>query len=156
MKLLIFGAGGQVARAAGGGVAIRSNDYRADPCPGGYRRCCRCRRLRSNGCDIVINAAGYTAADKEREPAAALRNNGKAPGDRWECARGAVYPHSTDYVFDGAKAAPYLETDAGAAGRLWRVEAGGERRGRPPERHILRTSWVRPPAPTSSTMLRPP
>lgn len=65
---------------------------------------------------VVINAAAYTAVDKaESEPDLAMKINGTAPGILAEEARkaGALMIHySTDYVFDGAKATPYLETDA--------------------------------------------
>jgi dTDP-4-dehydrorhamnose reductase len=75
--------------------------------------------------DIVINAAAYTAVDKaESEPERAMRINGLAPGALAEAAKqaGALLVHySTDYVYDGAKREPYVETDAphplGAYGR---------------------------------------
>jgi dTDP-4-dehydrorhamnose reductase len=64
---------------------------------------------------VVINAAAYTAVDKaESEPAKAAQINGEAPGVMAEAAKqaGALLVHySTDYVFDGAKSGPYLETD---------------------------------------------
>jgi dTDP-4-dehydrorhamnose reductase len=74
---------------------------------------------------IVINAAAYTAVDKaESEPDKAMKINGVAPGMLAEEAKklGALLVHySTDYVFDGAKTEPYVETDAlnplGAYGR---------------------------------------
>ncbi|MBV9191630.1 MAG: dTDP-4-dehydrorhamnose reductase, partial [Betaproteobacteria bacterium] len=65
--------------------------------------------------DVIINAAAYTAVDKaEGEPELAMRINGAAPGVLGEEAKqaGALLVHySTDYVFDGAKRSPYLETD---------------------------------------------
>jgi len=65
--------------------------------------------------DIVINAAGYTAVDRaEDEPALARQLNVDGPAHlAHACARyGSYLVHlSTDYVFDGAKAEPYLETD---------------------------------------------
>jgi dTDP-4-dehydrorhamnose reductase len=75
--------------------------------------------------NIVINAAAYTAVDKaESEPDKAMKINGVAPGILAEEANklGALLVHySTDYVFDGAKTEPYVETDApnplGAYGR---------------------------------------
>jgi dTDP-4-dehydrorhamnose reductase len=75
--------------------------------------------------NIVINAAAYTAVDKaESEPDKAMKINGVAPGILAEEAKklGALLVHySTDYVFDGAKTEPYVETDApnplGAYGR---------------------------------------
>ena len=81
--------------------------------------------MRETAPDIVVNAAAYTAVDKaEAETALALKINGEAPGVMAEEAKklGALLVHySTDYVFDGAKTAPYVETDTpnplGAYGR---------------------------------------
>ena len=70
------------------------------------------REIRPN---VVINAAAYTAVDKaESEPDRAMKINGVAPGILAEEAKklGALLVHySTDYVFDGAKTEPYIETD---------------------------------------------
>lgn len=64
---------------------------------------------------IIINSAAYTAVDKaETETEKANQINGVAPGVLAEEARrlGALLVHySTDYVYDGRKATPYLETD---------------------------------------------
>ena len=64
---------------------------------------------------IIINAAAYTAVDlAEEEPDYAQMVNGNAPGIMAEEAKklGALLIHySTDYVFDGSKRAPYVETD---------------------------------------------
>ncbi len=81
--------------------------------------------MRETRPNIVINAAAYTAVDKaESEPDKAMKINGVAPGILAEEAKklGALLVHySTDYIFDGAKTEPYLETDApnplGAYGR---------------------------------------
>jgi dTDP-4-dehydrorhamnose reductase len=98
---------------------------------------------------VIVNAAAYTAVDRaESEPDVAQAVNGAAPGVlAEEAARaGALLVHySTDYVFDGAKGAPYLETDAPAPlGAYGRSKLDGERRvaaagGRAV---VLRTSWV--------------
>jgi dTDP-4-dehydrorhamnose reductase len=65
---------------------------------------------------VIINAAAYTAVDKaESELALATQINADAPGIMAEEARkrGALLVHySTDYVFDGTKTTPYVETDA--------------------------------------------
>ena len=81
--------------------------------------------IRETAPDIVVNAAAYTAVDKaEAETALALKINGEAPGLMAEEAkklRALLVHYSTDYVFDGTKPAPYVETDApnplGAYGR---------------------------------------
>jgi dTDP-4-dehydrorhamnose reductase len=66
--------------------------------------------------DVIINAAAYTAVDKaESEFERCNQINGIAPGILAEEAksRGALLIHySTDYVFDGLKGTPYVETDA--------------------------------------------
>ena len=65
--------------------------------------------------DLVINSAAYTAVDKAEDQAdLAMVVNGEVPGKLAHLARasGAKIIHiSTDYVFDGSKNTPYLETD---------------------------------------------
>jgi dTDP-4-dehydrorhamnose reductase len=65
---------------------------------------------------VIINAAAYTAVDKaESESELAMKINGVAPGILAEEAKkiGALLVHySTDYIFDGTKTEPYVETDA--------------------------------------------
>jgi dTDP-4-dehydrorhamnose reductase len=81
--------------------------------------------IRETAPDIVVNAAAYTAVDKaEAESALALKINGEAPGvmaGEAEKLGSLLVHYSTDYVFDGTKTAPYVETDApnplGAYGR---------------------------------------
>lgn len=99
--------------------------------------------------DIIINAAAYTAVDKaETETALATKINADAPGIMAEEAqrRGALLVHySTDYVFDGNKATPYVETDApnplGAYGRT--KLAGDEAIRRSGCDHLIfRLCWV--------------
>ena len=83
------------------------------------------QRVRDTRPNIVINAAAYTAVDKaESELDKAMSINGVAPGILAEEAKklGALLVHySTDYVFDGSKTTPYVETDSpnplGAYGR---------------------------------------
>jgi dTDP-4-dehydrorhamnose reductase len=64
----------------------------------------------------IVNAGAYTAVDRaESEAELAFAINGRAPGILAEEARraSAVLVHySTDYVFDGARAVPYEESDA--------------------------------------------
>jgi dTDP-4-dehydrorhamnose reductase len=98
---------------------------------------------------IILNAAAYTAVDRaesERELAYAI--NEQAPRVLAEEAleRNALFVHySTDYVFDGSKPEPWIETDApnplnvyGAsklAGEQAVENIGGKYL-------IFRTSWV--------------
>src|SRR5688572_22546714 len=74
------------------------------------------RLVLANKPAVVINAAAYTAVDRaESEPKLAQQINSAAPGVLAEAAKqtGALMVHySTDYVFDGAKSTPYVETDS--------------------------------------------
>jgi len=71
--------------------------------------------VRSVKPDIIINAAAYTNVDKaESEPELARAINAIGPGVLAQEAKkiNAVLVHySTDYVFDGTKGSPYVETD---------------------------------------------
>jgi len=97
----------------------------------------------------VINPAAYTAVDKaEDESAAAFLANAQGPAFLAEATRKAGIPliHvSTDYVFDGTKAGPYVETDPVAplgvygASKLageYAVLSGN------PRSVVMRTAWV--------------
>jgi dTDP-4-dehydrorhamnose reductase len=102
--------------------------------------------------DIVVNAAAYTAVDKaETEPAIAHAVNALgAEHVAKACAASAIpiIHVSTDYVFDGSKAGPYLEGDPTAPINVYgRTKLEGEQRvAKACERHlILRTAWVHSP-----------
>lgn len=99
--------------------------------------------------DVICNAVAYTAVDKaEENEALALKINGVAPGVLAEEALklGALLIHySTDYVFDGTKASPYVETDApGPVNAYGRTKLAGELAVQSSgcDYLILRTSWV--------------
>ena len=97
----------------------------------------------------VVNAAAHTAVDKaESEPELAFAINATAPEVLAEEAKkiGAVVVHySTDYIFDGSKVGPYVESDrpgplnvygkSKLAGEVALSESGAA--------HVIfRTSWV--------------
>jgi dTDP-4-dehydrorhamnose reductase len=71
--------------------------------------------LRALAPAVIVNAAAYTAVDRaEQEADLAQAVNAQAPQVLAEEARrlgAALIHYSTDYVFDGTKATPYLETD---------------------------------------------
>lgn len=73
------------------------------------------RYVDSNNIDIIINCAAYTAVDKaesNKELCKAL--NAEAPAYLAEAVakrNGWMIQVSTDYVFDGTKCTPYVETD---------------------------------------------
>jgi dTDP-4-dehydrorhamnose reductase len=64
---------------------------------------------------LIVNASAYTAVDRaEQEPEIAMLVNAKAPTVIAEAAyklKCACLHYSTDYVFDGTKQEPYVETD---------------------------------------------
>jgi dTDP-4-dehydrorhamnose reductase len=98
---------------------------------------------------LIVNAAAYTAVDRaESEPALAHVVNAEAPGVLAEEARrlGAALVHfSTDYVFDGSKDGPYVESDAAAPLNVYgRTKLLGEQAiaATGAAHLILRTSWV--------------
>ena len=99
--------------------------------------------------DLVINAAAYTAVDKaetEPERAFAINRDGAAAAARAAERLGAPFVHiSTDYVFDGRNAQPYVEMDeTGPLNVYGRSKLEGERAvlEAHPRALILRTSWV--------------
>jgi dTDP-4-dehydrorhamnose reductase len=81
--------------------------------------------------NLIVNAAAYTAVDKaETEVDVAYAINAKAPEVMTMYARhhGATFLHySTDYVFDGSKKSPYVESDVrNPLGVYGKSKAAGE------------------------------
>jgi len=98
--------------------------------------------------DMIINAAAYTDVDKaESEIELANQLNAEAPKILAEKASELNIPmihFSTDYVFDGLKDKPYLETDQANPQTVYgETKWKGEEGVRKHKKHIiLRTSWV--------------
>jgi dTDP-4-dehydrorhamnose reductase len=98
---------------------------------------------------VVVNAAAYTAVDKaETETELCRQVNAVAPGVLAEAAKkvGALMVHySTDYIFDGTNALPYVETDApnplGAYGRT-KLEGDQAVKASGADHLIFRLCWV--------------
>ncbi len=117
MRLLLFGGNGQVGRALQGcgtlgnelTVATRQDCDLTDA----ESVRLLVRRVRP---EAIVNAAAYTAVDKaESDRESCFAVNAAAPRAMAEeaAALGAKLVHySTDYVFDGTKATPYVEEDA--------------------------------------------
>jgi dTDP-4-dehydrorhamnose reductase len=152
MRILITGAGGmlgldvlEAAIDAGDEVAglTHSDLDIADA------RACE-RAIASANADAVINCAAYTNVDgAQSDPGTAHAVNGAGAGNvaRAAARAGAWMLHvSSDYVFDGAKRAPYVESDPtgplsvyGAsklAGELAVADAA------PGAHTIVRSSWL--------------
>jgi dTDP-4-dehydrorhamnose reductase len=98
---------------------------------------------------IIINASAYTAVDRaEQEPEIAHLVNAEAPAVLAQEAKAtsAWFVHySTDYVFDGDKDSPYVETDEPNPINVYgRSKLEGEREILAVDglSLILRTSWV--------------
>lgn len=113
--------------------------------------------------DVMINTAAYTAVDEaEQDADAAFALNCEGAGLFAELAARRNIPviHlSTEYVFDGSKASPYVEDDRPAPQSVYgRSKLAGERAvaAANPRHVILRTSWIYSPYGTNfvKTLLR--
>jgi dTDP-4-dehydrorhamnose reductase len=139
--VLITGAGGQLGRALAETFPEATALARADwdvtyPAPE------RVTKHHPEGPALVLHAAAWTDVDgAEDDPQGAAAVN--VGGTQHAAALGApVVAFSTDYVFDGRKREPYVESDApnplGAYGRtkLHGEAAAGERA------WVVRSSWL--------------
>jgi dTDP-4-dehydrorhamnose reductase len=95
--------------------------------------------------DVVLNCAAYTNVDGAEEHAdEALRVNGEAAGIVAAAAPAVLYV-SSDYVFDGSKREPYLESDpTGPISSYGRSKLAGElaTSAANPRHFIVRSSWL--------------
>ena len=150
MRVLVTGATGQVGTEVVGALRGRADVIAHDRSsldlahPENIAA-----RVREAKPEVIVNCAAYTAVDRaESEPELAHQVNGIAPAVlAEEAARvGAVLIHfSTDYVFDGMKAAPYVEGDVPNPLNVYgATKLEGERAiAQAGCAHvILRTSWV--------------
>lgn len=151
--LVVGGTGGQVARELAAldgpefGVDVRGrpNADLANPAS-------LSAAIASSRPDVVINCGAYTAVDQaESEPDLASVINADGPAALGAACAAAGIPivHlSTDYVFDGAKTRPYVETDPTAPQSVYGATKLGGETGLAISgaRHvILRVSWVHAP-----------
>ena len=154
MKLLIFGATGQIGRALGEAAQARGwetlgpSHADADICDAPAVA----DTMRRFAPDALVNAAGYTAVDEaESELDAAFGANREGARILAEAAAQAHVPliHlSTDFVFDGLATKPYTEAEAvGPQGVYAQSKEAGERsvRTAAPRHVILRTAWIYSP-----------
>jgi dTDP-4-dehydrorhamnose reductase len=139
-RILITGAGGQLGRALQQEfadddlVALRHEDWDVSLPPGDT--------VSQGELDLVLHTAAWTDVDgAEADPqgAAAVNVGGTANA---ASLRAPLVTFSTDYVFDGRKQAPYVESDGpsplSAYGRtkLHSEAAAGS------DAWIVRTSWL--------------
>ncbi|WP_060610670.1 dTDP-4-dehydrorhamnose reductase [Aureimonas altamirensis] len=164
MRLLVTGREGQVAQAL---LAKQTDDLQIEALgrptldltdPSSIDRAIAAFRP-----DVIVNAAAYTAVDRaESEEETAFAVNATGAGNVAAAAAAAGLPiiHiSTDYVFPGDKATPYVETDpTGPQGAYGRSKLAGEAAvaAANPRHVILRTAWVYGPYGNNflKTMLR--
>jgi len=110
------------------------------------------RVIRDHQPRVIVNAAAYTSVDRaEGDAQLAAAVNATAPGVlAEEAARidAALVHYSTDYVFDGSGATPWLEEDQPAPLNVYGLTklAGEEAIRRADCAHlILRISWIHSP-----------
>ncbi|MEA2373798.1 MAG: dTDP-4-dehydrorhamnose reductase [Thermoleophilaceae bacterium] len=151
MKILVTGAGGML-----GHDVVRAAEFVNHDVVGFTRsdldvtdqRALR-RIVRREKPEAVVNCAAYTNVDgAEGDEPEAERVNADAAGivaaAAAEIGARVVQP-STDYVFDGEKGAPYVESDAtGPRSAYGRTKLAGEHltAAANPRHHVVRTSWL--------------
>ncbi|HVY17046.1 MAG TPA: dTDP-4-dehydrorhamnose reductase [Rhodopila sp.] len=144
--ILVTGGSGQVASALAARapvVRVGRPDFDFD------RPASITETFRAVNPRLVVNAAAYTAVDKaESDADAAYRANRDGPALLAKLCAEADIPliHiSTDYVFDGLKAEPYVETDPVAPQGVYGAsKLAGEQAvlASGAKAVILRTAWV--------------
>lgn len=165
MRIVVTGKTGQVVTSLIERGAAASHEVTAlgrpeldlaDPVSG-------LRALEAAAPDVIVSAAAYTAVDKaESESELAQAVNGAGAGAVAEAAKALGVPlvHvSTDYVFEGRLARPYLETDpTGPTGAYGASKLAGEQAvlAAHDNSAVLRVAWVYSPfgANFVKTMLR--
>lgn len=151
-SILVIGRHGQLARALAEAAGGRRLIHLGRPELDFVRLETLPVALATHHPSLIVNAAAYTAVDKaENDHAAAQAANVDGPEAlaTWCAAADIPLIHvSTDYVFDGSKGAPYLESDPprpiGVYGTTKRAGELGVL-AVCPKAIILRTSWVYAP-----------
>lgn len=166
MRLYVIGAEGQVARSLREAASDHPGftfGFGARPIVDVLDAASVASAISTFKPDVIVNPAAYTAVDRaedEPERAFAVNRDGAQIVARIAREHGLPIIHfSTDYVFDGNKQGPYLETDqvnpqsvygkSKLASEIAVAEAN-------PRHLILRTSWVYAPFGSNfvRTMLR--
>src|SRR3954465_3330487 len=151
MRLLVTGAGGMLGRDV-----LRAAERAGHEAHGFARaeldvpdQASVDRAFRDVRPDAVVNCAAWTDVDAaEAEEGAATLVNGMGAGAVALAAHrfGSTVVHvSTDYVFDGTKTTPYVESDpTGPRSAYGRSKLAGEEAGAqaPPRHPVGRASWL--------------
>ena len=149
MRILLLGARGQVGHELAGTLApfaqvVASSRAETNLDAEGVRPL-----VEEAKPDVIVNASAYTDVDgAEKEPELAHAVNARlvgALGEETKRRRAALVHFSTDFVFDGEKPTPYVETDATAPlGEYGRSKLAGERALSEMDAAavIFRTAWV--------------
>jgi dTDP-4-dehydrorhamnose reductase len=151
MRLLVTGSAGMLGRAVAGTATCLGHDVvslpHADLDVADAANVARI--VAAVGPGAVINCAGFTDVDgAESNEARALRVNGDGAGNVARAAaeaRARVVHVSTDYVFDGSKRAPWVESDpVGPLQAYGRTKLAGEIAVAQAntEHAIVRTAWL--------------
>ena len=165
MKLLVTGAAGMLGREVVAAAERLGHEVAAWDLPecdltDAGATLAAIRRLEPRA---VVNCAAYTNVDAaEADEATATLVNGDAAGNvaRACAAAGARLVHvSTDYVFDGSKREPWIESDATSplgAHEVLAVQLRAAVGAELPDHAIVRTAWLFGPHGPNfvSTMLR--
>ena len=151
MRVALFGAAGQL------GIALtKSKPENIELLPLTLKdvditdRAAVLSKLDSLKPEVIINAAAYTQVDKAEEEvdlAYAVNANGPENMALWVKENGGRLIHiSTDFVFDGKKSRPYVETDTPNPLNVYgKSKLEGEKRVQaiiPDHSVIVRTSWL--------------
>lgn len=150
MKILLFGKNGQVGHELLRSLSPLGEIIALDRREADFENKDALRRtISTHAADVIVNAAAYTAVDQaESEEERAFLINAEAPAILADYARynGSLLIHfSTDYVFDGTKPSPYIETDRpNPLNAYGRSKLAGEQAVQQGGCHhfIFRTSWV--------------
>lgn len=149
MSILVTGAGGQVGKELVGRAGTRKLTGLDRASLSITDESAIIAAIKSSGARVLINAAAYTAVDKaesEQAAAFAVNRDGSAALARACAQAGIPLLHlSTDYVFDGTQAEPYLESAPAApigAYGLSKWEGEQAIRAALPQHLIVRVAWV--------------
>lgn len=150
MRIAVTGAGGGLGRAFSERAAVTHEvvGFTHEELPVEDRQAVL-HRIAGARPDVVVHLAAMTGVDAcEEEPDRALAVNAVGTANVADAARAAgalLLYTSTDYVFDGEKEEPYVESDPpdpisgyGRSKLAGEEEAGA----RAPQHLVVRTSWL--------------